>query len=148
MGVVYRAMDRLTQNHVALKRVTAAVDRLRFAGNESDDTVTLTVDMKGPKVGAAAREGLLVRLAREFQVLSSLRHPNIISVLDYGFDANRHPFYTMELMDRCVDLKQAAALAPKERKVELLVEVLRALMYLHRRGVIQVSEATRLRAGH
>jgi tetratricopeptide (TPR) repeat protein len=136
MGVVYRAMDRLTQNHVALKRVTAAVDRLRFAGNESDDTVTLTVDMKGPKVGAAVREGLLVRLAREFQVLSSLRHPNIISVLDYGFDANRHPFYTMELMDRCVDLKQAAALAPKEGKVELLVEVLRALMYLHRRGVI------------
>ena len=39
-------------------------------------------------------------LAREFKVLASLRHPNIISVLDYGFDDESQPYITMEVYGR------------------------------------------------
>ena len=41
---------------------------------------------------------LRLALAHEFRTLASFRHPNIISVLDYGFDAARNPYYTMELL--------------------------------------------------
>src|SRR5258708_37098613 len=79
MGSVYRALDRLTAQTVALKRV-----HLGTTGTSSipdQDT------------------NRLLGLAREFQTLASLRHPNIIGVLDYGFDRDGQPYFTMELLD-------------------------------------------------
>jgi serine/threonine protein kinase len=63
MGVVYRALDRLTGQPVALKCVTVSGEQLQFAskGGSSD---------------------LRLALAQEFRTLASLRHPHIISVLD------------------------------------------------------------------
>ena len=37
-------------------------------------------------------------LAREFRTLASLRHLNIVSVFDYGFESAERPFFTMELL--------------------------------------------------
>ena len=76
MGAVYRAYDRLSGQDVALKRVTLDSPAL------DDDS-----------------DALRLALAHEFRTLAGLRHPNIISVLDYGFDAERQPFFTMELLE-------------------------------------------------
>lgn len=81
-------------------------------------------------------EMLRLTLAREFRLLSSLRHPNIISVLDYGFDDRLQPYFTMELLDQAESILHAAAPLPLEGKVDLLAQMLQALAYLHRRGVI------------
>ncbi len=59
MGEVYAALDRLTGREVALK----LVQKLALDGTQE----------------------LHVALTHEFEILASLRHPNIISVLDYGF---------------------------------------------------------------
>src|SRR5262245_46656948 len=75
MGTVYRATDRLTGQSVALKRVSAPPEDLEFASKANTDTASLRM-----------------ALAREFKILASLRHPNIISVLDYGFDKDRLPY--------------------------------------------------------
>ena len=72
MGIVYRATDRLTGRAVALKQVTTPAAQLSFA-SRSDET------------------NLQLALAREFKTLASLRHPHIVSVLDYGFDEQRQP---------------------------------------------------------
>jgi serine/threonine protein kinase len=85
--------------------------------------------------GDEVSEMLRLTLAREFRLLSSLRHPNIISVLDYGFDDELRPYFTMELLDRAESIMRAGAAAP-EARVGLLVQTLQALAYLHRRGVI------------
>lgn len=77
MGVVYRATDRLTGQPVALKQVTS-------------------VDLDGTPQPFETRADLRLALAQEFRVLAALRHPNIISVLDYGFDADGQPYYTMD----------------------------------------------------
>src|SRR5206468_8319732 len=71
MGTVYRVLDRLTGRVVTLKRLHVPTD---------DDAL-------------AVRSAL----AQEFRLLASLRHPNIISVLDYGFDGERQPYFTMDL---------------------------------------------------
>ena len=81
-------------------------------------------------------EELRLALAQEFHTLSSLRHPHIISVLDYGFDQNRDPFFTMELLKQAKPLTHAAVNLPMAARVELLQQVLQALIYLHRRGVL------------
>ncbi len=75
-------------------------------------------------------------LAREFEVLAGLRHPNIISVLDYGFGEDGEPYFTMELVKDGQDLLTASRQWPLEGRVEMLVQTLEALIYLHRRGVI------------
>jgi serine/threonine protein kinase/tetratricopeptide (TPR) repeat protein len=79
---------------------------------------------------------LRLTLAREFHLLASLRHPNIISVLDYGFDDDLSPYFTMELLRGAESIMKAGAGRSLDGKLDLLVQTLHALAYLHRRGVI------------
>lgn len=111
MGAVYTAVDRLTGETVALKRIATHRD-----------------GMNG--------ETLRLALTREFRTLASLRHPNIISVLDYGFDDDRQPYFTMQLVDNARSLRDVSATLPPLRKIELVIELLQALVYLHRRDII------------
>ncbi len=81
-------------------------------------------------------DGMRLVLAREFEVLAGLRHPNIISVLDYGFDEARQPYFVMELVKGGKDFNDACLQQPLDYKVWLLQQILQALHYLHRRGVL------------
>ena len=38
------------------------------------------------------------RFLRESRACAQLRHPNIVSLLDFGFDAGRQPYMVMELL--------------------------------------------------
>ena len=79
---------------------------------------------------------LRFHLAQEFRTLASLRHPNIVSVLDYGFDAEQKPFFTMELLDNAEQLHTAARELSTTARLQLILQILQALIYLHRRGII------------
>jgi tetratricopeptide (TPR) repeat protein/tRNA A-37 threonylcarbamoyl transferase component Bud32 len=117
MGAVYRATDRLTGERVAVKRVAVSAEQLIFnSRNISSD--------------------LRVSLAHEFQLLASLRHPHIISVLDYGFDLHQQPYFTMPLLDDSQTIRDAAQGQPIVRRVSLLTQTLQALAYLHQRGIL------------
>ncbi len=114
MGVVYRALDRLTGQHIALKSVSLP--------NASNLTNTA--------------RNLRYALAQEFKLLASLRHPNIVSVLDYGFDADKKPYFTMELLEDHQTIIQYAKQSPPKEQIRLLTQMLQALAYLHRRGIL------------
>src|SRR5579864_7135876 len=117
MGMVFRAVDRLTGKAIALKQVTTGVpDPLSSSPGKSTD--------------------MRLSLAREFQVLSSLRHPNIIGVLDYGFDEAKQPFFTMDLVEEPQTVVEAGHQQPIATKIDLINQVLQALNYLHRRGIL------------
>jgi eukaryotic-like serine/threonine-protein kinase len=117
MGRVYRVLDRLTQQHIALKQVTTPGEQLEFASSGA------SIDFR-------------LALAQEFKTLASLRHPNIISVLDYGFNAERQPYYTMELLEDAQTIIEAVSDRSPAEKTDLLIQTLQALAYLHRRGII------------
>lgn len=108
VGEVHRARDRLNDREVAIKRVHTT------------------------KTSEESR----LSLAREFALLSSLRHPNIVSVLDYGFDAAGVPFLAMEIVEGGTHFLSAAREVPTETRIHYLFQVLRALSYLHRRGIL------------
>lgn len=117
MGVVYHATDCLTRQAVALKILAVPKELLDFM-SRSDS------------------EDLRVSLAREFQFLASLRHPNIVSVLDYGFDPQGQPYLTLELLENAQTITEASAGLSVLERVQLLLQVLQALVYLHRRGIV------------
>ncbi|MBX3066181.1 MAG: protein kinase [Anaerolineae bacterium] len=120
MGVVYRALDRLTGDYIALKRVFAPVEHLMFNTRVHDADVA----------------NLRLMLVKEFQMLASLRHPNVISVLDYGFDSERQPYFTMEYIANPLNILHYGQGRSAGMQVDLLVQLLRALAYLHRRGIL------------
>ncbi len=117
MGAVYRATDRLTGQTVALKRVITPPEDLTFASKADGGSN-------------------LLALAGEFRTLSSLRHPNIISVLDYGFDEARQPYFTMEYLPRVKPIVEASRGGTRQDHLDLIIKMLQALVYLHRRGIL------------
>jgi serine/threonine protein kinase len=124
MGVVHRAVDRLSGDAVALKWVTVPGNGLQFAS-------------------LATISDFRLALAQEFKTLASLRHPHIISVLDYGFvrdpsqgDGRPHPFFTMTLLDGARTILEAGQGQSQGTKIDLLIQVLQALAYLHRCGIL------------
>lgn len=67
MGGVYQATARLTGELVALKQVSD-LENLQIGGSLLPDV---------------SQSNLRLALAREFQLLAGLRHPHIISVLEW-----------------------------------------------------------------
>ncbi len=119
MGTVYCVYDRLSRRIVALKQVSLM--------GETSETET-----------ASQKElsNLRRALAREFKTLASLRHPNIISVLDYGFNEAGQPYFTMEYLPNARSIIQVGYQQPFEYKLHLLMQLLQALAYLHRRRIV------------
>lgn len=137
MGVVYRADDRLSNRQVALKRVMTeaplSINRTREWESSGRGPAPLT--MAGFGTTSDTDAGALA-LAHEFRFLASLRHPNIISVLDFGFDAANRPYFTMDWLPNARDIFEASRGLDAHGKADLFVQVLRALVYLHRRGIV------------
>ena len=118
MGTVYRAEPLLGGPHVALKLVS-----LRTAAELPTEVDDESVQER-------------LALAREFQTLASLHHPNVIRVLSYGFDEQFGPYFTMELLGGAKNILLSGSELAEDGKVQLIAQLLRALAYIHRRGVM------------
>ena len=144
MGVVYRATDRLLQRQVAVKRVLA---QTVVAGRQAQvwsrgQTSALTSAQPAPEepalnaIKAEETSANDVALANEFRFLASLRHPNIVSVLDFGFDDERHPYYGMDWLPQARTIFDVSRERDLTGRIDLIVQVLHALVYLHRHGIL------------
>jgi tetratricopeptide (TPR) repeat protein len=117
MGTVFQTEDLLSGEVVALKRVN-----LNGALVNGDQPTN--------------QREIRVAMAHEFKTLASLRHPNIIAVRDYGFDTDGLPFFTMDLLENAETILTAGQGRGIRVQVQLLAQVLQALSYLHRRGIL------------
>ncbi|MEL7433353.1 MAG: protein kinase, partial [Chloroflexota bacterium] len=118
MGVVHEAYDQLKDRLVALKQLKALTETAK------------------KKMSFASETEYRLTLAKEFQILASLRHPNIVSVYDYGFNDEGTPYFTMEFLENAPTLLAAGVTRSIEDKVTLLIELLQALAYLHRHNIV------------
>jgi serine/threonine-protein kinase len=80
----------------------------------------------------------LCRFEAEVQATAELRHPNTISIYDYGRAADGTPYYAMELLDGVTleDLVLAHGAQPPARVIHLLLQVCAALREAHGVGLI------------
>ena len=120
MGIVHRATDRLTGISVALKQVKLSSDHQLLSSSSPADSFI----------------NIRLLLAHEFQTVASLRHPHIITVLDYGFDANRQPYFTMPYLANAQTILQAGDSRTFAERIRLIQQMLEAVSYLHRRGIL------------
>jgi len=113
MGVVYEAYDPAIKRVVALKTIRA--DQL---SGEQADTV-------------------IARFRREAQAAGRLNHPNIVSIYDFGEDAGVW-YIAMEMVQgrelkACFDAEERFKIGDV---VRLMSQILAALDYSHKQGVI------------
>lgn len=146
MGVVYRVYDRLTNQYAALKSLTLqplpqgskvaalVTDFVPVSPNiQASSSIPVT---EIPDTSKANTHTLRLALAQEFRMLSALRHPHIIAVLDYGFDFTQQPYLVMELVREATPMSDYGIGRTFEAQVQLIIQSLQALSYLHRRGII------------
>ena len=109
MGAVYRARRIILGDDVALKMLSTPDD-------------------------ASLRE----RFLRESRAAAQLRHPHIVSVLDYDVDAAGHPFLVMEYLNGPSLLQRLAVdrLLPYEEVVDIAAPLCSALQLAHDAGVV------------
>jgi len=81
---------------------------------------------------------MLARFDREIQVLARLRHPNIVQIVDAGFDPNGRPYLCMELLlgrdlSSLIDTQRGLPIDHARRVFEPLCE---AIAFAHDLGII------------
>ncbi|MBN2489778.1 MAG: tetratricopeptide repeat protein [Planctomycetes bacterium] len=81
----------------------------------------------------ASREEI-ARLQRECRLLADLAHPNLARLLDHGGDAASGAYLVYEFVPG-VSIEETDA-APPERIVDLVAQALRALAFLHAKGIV------------
>jgi serine/threonine protein kinase len=110
MGAVYRARRTLLGDEVAIKVV------------------------RSEQTGAAPRE----RFLRESRACARLRHPHIVSILDFNVDQVEHPFLVMELLNgrSLKDEIAARGALPLEEVRDIAAQVCEALQFAHDLGIV------------
>ena len=110
-GVVYRAWDATTEQHVALKVIAAE---------------------------AGVAPGEEARLAREGELLGELSHPRIVKIVAYGkLEETGTPYVAMEWLDgEDLAARQRRAPLTLRQAMELAILVAEALEAAHAAGVI------------
>ena len=111
MGEVYRARRRLLGDEVAIKVVLAR-------GGDAGD--------------------LRDRFLAESRTCAQLRHPNIVSILDFDFDADQRPFLVMELLSgpSLRDELRARGAFSVEATQRLASELAGAVQLAHDHGLV------------
>ena len=110
MGAVYRALQMPVEREVALKVLRTELKDSDQAGD---------------------------RFIREARAVSRLNHPNIITLFDFGFDSDRHPYMVMEYapgVSLGKWLKKPDVTI--ERIVSVSHQVLSALSEAHKQGIV------------
>jgi serine/threonine protein kinase len=115
MGIVYKGYDPFAERDVAVK-------------------VALSESLKDKESGERYRKMFF----NEAHAAGTLRHPNIVEILDAGAEDD-HCYIVMELIEGGETLKpfcNAKNLLPLEKVIEITFKCAKALDYAHRNGVI------------
>ncbi|MCX5746229.1 MAG: serine/threonine-protein kinase, partial [Proteobacteria bacterium] len=95
----------------------------------------VAVKLLHPHLAGAVQADALARFFNEARVMASLRHPNVVAVLDLDEGARR---IVMELAagGTLKDILRERGRRPSRRAIERHVQILSALAAAHRRGIV------------
>ncbi|MBU0504973.1 sigma 54-interacting transcriptional regulator [bacterium] len=82
-----------------------------------------------------SREDALANFKNEFSILKELNHPNISRILDFGYETKMRKYYITTEFIEGAELHEACEEQPVDVIEKLAVQILRALNYLHTRGI-------------
>lgn len=110
-SIVYRAFDRVLHRDVAIKLMHRPL---------------------------AANAENLARFEREARTASTLNHPNIAGIHDYGVLPTGQPYIVMELLrgETLAELIEKKAITSEIEALEIVCQVASALSHAHQKGIL------------
>jgi serine/threonine-protein kinase len=111
MGVVYKAKHLLMQRTVAIKMLLPEVVSNEFA---------------------------LARFQKEAQAASSLNHPNILTIFDFGISEKQQPYLVMDYLKggTLAELLEKENYLHLQRGISVFIQIASALSHAHQKGII------------
>jgi serine/threonine protein kinase len=111
LGVVYRARHLVMEKTVAVKVLFEEMDK---------------------------DENTFLRFQREAQAASSMSHPNIVTVYDFGISKNNTPFLVMDFIEGqdLKDVLRSQGRLPVDRSVKIFLQMCSALEHAHSKGIL------------
>ena len=107
-----------------------------WLAERADGLLTRRVALKLPHV-SWGRGSFAERMARERAILASLTHPNIARLYDAGLAADGRPYLALEFVDgQPIDGYANARSLSVRQRIELIVQVARAVAYAHGQLVV------------
>jgi serine/threonine protein kinase/tetratricopeptide (TPR) repeat protein len=145
-GAVYEAYDELEERAVAVKlirrditadpRLTQALDSSQHALGDLSRMVRRHQTRSFGPPSTHGGDNVAQAFKDEFRLLTQLHHPNLAGVYDFGRCSESESFYfTQELVDG-VELTEFLREASREAVVEVVVQLARALDYIHTLGLV------------
>lgn len=101
-----------------------------------DGKKDVAIKILGEEVEPAFKDQYVKILKNEFEVLSNLRHPNIAEVYDFGYSPELGKYFFTTEYVKGADIYNYTSNADLRTKEDLFVQMLVALDYVHRCGVI------------
>jgi serine/threonine protein kinase/tetratricopeptide (TPR) repeat protein len=145
-GAVYEAYDELEDRAVAVKlirrditsnpQLTQTYDSSQHAFGELSRVVRRHQTRSFGPPSTHGGDNVTQAFKDEFRLLTQLHHPNLAAVYDFGRCTDSDSFYfTQELVDG-VELTEFLREATRETVVEVMVQLARALDYIHTLGLV------------
>ena len=105
-----------------------------YAGVRKEDSLPVAVKVLQPEV--AANDEMRQRFVREATALSTLRHPNVIGVLEFG-ELGNTCFLVMEFLEgETLNVRLERGAMPPDELLRTAAQVADAIDFAHRHGVI------------
>jgi serine/threonine protein kinase len=117
MATVWKAYQKDLERHVAIKVMLATLE-----ANESGQ----------------------IRFQREAKLLSSLQHPGIVTLFQYGLSGAKNPYLVMEWIEgKSLAETYAEHSLPWQHAVNIGIQVAEALAYAHQNNIVHRDLSTR-----
>jgi tetratricopeptide (TPR) repeat protein len=137
MGKTIFKTDLLIENRYRVLKLVSldrmgALYRVSDEAREGEVVALKTVILDVP---AEEKPEHVRQFQREFKILTQLHHPNLVDVYDFGVTTEGELYFTMEWVEG-QDLDALLCQLEPAAVTSAMVQVCRALAYLHARGVI------------
>jgi len=107
-----------------------------YQASRADNVFKLVVAIKVSRIGVVSSD-LNARIVAERQILATLNHPNIASVLDGGTSPDGHPYFVMEYIAGLpITVYCNKANLDLKGRIGLFVKVCDAVAYAHSRSIV------------
>ena len=127
-------METIAGYHVKTTLGTGGMASVYLATQESLDRQVAIKVLNASLIDDAL---IQAQFAQESKLIAGLNHPNIVQVIDQGVSTQGNPYFVMPFV-KCISLDAVLKRTDVDatRKIDIAIQICKALAYAHRNGVI------------